>query len=54
MSQKNYHTNIEDSDRYRAEQVEKQFQLSNFCYKLQAKAVGEKYSFNENIGAMWI
>ena len=51
-SQKNAGANIEDSIRYRAEYVGKLFKLVNFCYNLQAKAVGEKYTFNENIGAM--
>ena len=49
MSQKNNDTNIEDSVRYKAEYVGKLFQLANFCKKLQAKTVGEKYSFNVNI-----
>ena len=53
-SHKNDDVNIEDSVHYRVEQVGKLFKLANFCYNLQAKAVGEKYSFNENIGAMQI
>ena len=51
-SQKNADTNIEYTVCYRAEQAGKLFKLVIFCYNLQAKAVGEKYSFNENIGAM--
>ena len=41
--------NIEDSVRYKAELVGQLFQLANFCKKLQAKTVGEKYCFNVNI-----
>ena len=53
-SQKNADTNIEDSARYKAEYVGQLFQLANFCKKLQAETVGEKYSFYVNIGAMQI
>ena len=45
---------IEDSVRYRKEYVEELFQLANFCKKLQAKTVWEKYSLNVNIIAMKI
>ena len=48
-SQKNADTNIEDSVRYKAESVAQLFKLTNFSNKLQAEAVGEKYSFNINI-----
>ena len=47
--QKNADTNIEDSVRYKAESVAQLFQLANFCNKLQAEAIREKYSFNVNI-----
>ena len=48
-SQKNANANIEDSVRYKAEYLEKLFQLANFCKKLQVKTVGGNYSFNVNI-----
>ena len=48
-SQKNADTNIEDSVRYKAESVAQLLKLANFCNKLQAEAVGEKYYFNVNI-----
>ena len=51
--QKNAGANIEDHVRYKAEQVGKLSQLANFCKKIQAKTVEEKYSFNENIGAIY-
>ena len=53
-SQKNADTNIEDSIRYKAEQVGQLFQLANFCKKLQAETVGEIFSLNVNILAMRI
>ena len=48
-SQKNADTNIEDSVRYQTEYVGQLFQLEDFCKKIQAKTVEEKYSFNVNI-----
>ena len=45
----NADTNIVDSVRYKAEYVRQLFQLANFCKHLQAKTVGEKYSFKVNI-----
>ena len=39
--QKNFDANIEDSVYHRAEQVEKLFKKTNFCYNLHAKAIGE-------------
>ena len=47
--QKNADKNIEDSVRYKAEQVGQLFQIANFCKTLQAETFGEKYSFNVNI-----
>ena len=50
--QKNADPNIEYSIRYKAESMGQLFQLANFWKHLQAKTVGEKYSFKVNIIAI--